>query len=136
MTPTSDKPVLVTGGAGFIGSNVVDALLARGVEVVVYDNFRTGRREFLADAVVAGATVIEGDLLDRDTLTQAMAGCDLVIHLAANADVRYGLEHPRLDLEQNTMATSNVLEAMRAQGVSRIAFSSAGSPRSSTRIIV
>jgi UDP-glucose 4-epimerase len=118
---------LVTGGAGFIGSNVVDALVAQGAEVIVYDNFSTGRHEFLTGAVAAGAVVVEGDLLDQDRLTGAMSGCDTVIHLAANADVRYGLEHPRLDLEQNTIATSNVLEAMRAQGIRRIAFSSTGS---------
>jgi len=123
----SERRVLVTGGAGFIGSNVVDALLAEHANVVVYDNFRTGRREFLVDAIANGATVVEGDLLDQTRLTEAMNGCDTVIHLAANADVRHGLEHPRLDLEQNTIGTSNVLEAMRAQGIRRIAFASTGS---------
>jgi len=123
----SERRFLVTGGAGFIGSHVVDALLAEGADVVVYDNFRTGRKEFLVDAIARGASVVKGDLLDQDRLTEAMHGCDTVIHLAANADVRHGLEHPRLDLEQNTIATSNVLEAMRAQGVRRIAFSSTGS---------
>jgi UDP-glucose 4-epimerase len=121
------RRVLVTGGAGFIGSNVVDALLADDANVVVYDNLRTGRREFLVDAIANGATLVEGDLLDRDRLTDSMGGCDTVIHLAANADVRHGVEHPRLDLEQNTIATSNVLEAMREQGVRRIAFASTGS---------
>jgi UDP-glucose 4-epimerase len=119
--------VLVTGGAGFIGSNVVDALVAIGADVVVYDNLRTGRRQFLDDALTKGARFIEGDLLDQPLLTEAMKGRDTVVHLAANADVRHGLEHPRRDLEQNTIATSNVLEAMRAQGVKRIAFSSTGS---------
>jgi len=119
--------VLVTGGAGFIGSNVVDGLLAKRAEVVIYDNLRTGRREFLTGALAAGAELVVGDLLDRQRLSAAMAGCDTVIHLAANADVRHGLEHPRRDLEQNTVATSNVLEAMREQDVKRIAFSSTGS---------
>ena len=117
------KRALVTGGAGFIGSNLADALLARGVEVVVYDNFSTGRREFVPPA----AELVEADVLDRDALTSAMAGCDTVFHLQANADVRHGLERPRVDLEQNTIATSNVLEAMRAAGATRIAFSSTGS---------
>jgi UDP-glucose 4-epimerase len=117
------RRALVTGGAGFIGSNLADALLARGVEVVVYDNFSTGRREF----VPAQAELVEADVLDRDALTAAMAGCDTVFHLQANADVRHGLERPRVDLEQNTIATSNVLEAMRAVGATRIAFSSTGS---------
>jgi UDP-glucose 4-epimerase len=118
----------ITGGAGFIGSNLADRLLAQGVEVVIVDDFRTGRREFLADALThPGVRVLEGDVLDRSLLEEAMRGCDWVFHLQANADVRRGLERPRHDLEQNTIATSNVLEAMRASGVDRIAFSSTGS---------
>jgi UDP-glucose 4-epimerase len=118
----------ITGGAGFIGSNLADRLAAHGVEVVIVDDFRTGRREFLTDALGrAGVRLVEGDVLDEAVLDEALAGCDWVFHLQANADVRFGLEHPRRDLEQNTIATSNVLEAMRAHGVSRIAFSSTGS---------
>jgi UDP-glucose 4-epimerase len=117
------KRALVTGGAGFIGSNLADRLLADGVEVVVYDNFATGRREFVPPA----AELVEADVLDRETLAQAMSGCDTVFHLQANADVRHGLERPRVDLEQNTIATANVLEAMRAVGAKTIAFSSTGS---------
>jgi UDP-glucose 4-epimerase len=117
------RRALVTGGAGFIGSNLADALLARGVEVVVYDNLSTGRREWVA----GDAELVEADVLDRAALGAAMAGCDTVFHLQANADVRHGLERPRVDLEQNTIATSNVLEAMRASGVTRIAFASTGS---------
>src|SRR5262245_4361471 len=118
----------VTGGAGFIGSNLVDRLLADGHGVTVYDNFSTGQREFLADALRHPAfRLIEADLLDLPVLTGAMAGHDFVFHLAANADVRFGTHHPRKDLEQNTIATFNVLEAMRAGGVRRLAFSSTGS---------
>jgi UDP-glucose 4-epimerase len=118
----------ITGGGGFIGSNLADRLLAEGVEVVVVDDFRTGRREFLAERLARGELeLIEGDVLDREVLDRAIAGCDTVFHLQANADVRHGLERPRQDLEQNTIATSNVLEAMRANGVKRIAFSSTGS---------
>ena len=118
----------VTGGAGFIGSNLVDRLLADGHSVTVFDDFRTGRREFLADAALQqGFALIEGDLLNASALTAALAGHDTVLHLAANADVRFGLEHPRKDLEQNTIATFNVLEAMRTNGIRRIAFSSTGS---------
>jgi UDP-glucose 4-epimerase len=118
----------ITGGAGFIGSNLADRLISRGVEVVIVDDFRTGRREFLADALSqSGVTLLEGDVLDQATLEEAIGGCDWVFHLQANADVRWGLEHPRHDLEQNTISTSNVLEAMRATGVKRIAFSSTGS---------
>lgn len=118
---------LITGGAGFIGSTLADRLLEQGTQVVIYDNFSTGRREFVEGAVQQGATLVEGELLDREALTRATGGCDTVFHLAANADVRRGLENPRRDLEQNTIATSNVLEAMRANGASRIAFSSTGS---------
>lgn len=119
---------LVTGGAGFIGSHVVDRLLALGHTVVAYDNFSTGQRRFLSDASTSDRfTLIEGDTLDAATLAGAMAGVDVVFHLAANADVRFGTDHPRKDLEQNTIATFNVLEAMRQYGVKRIAFASTGS---------
>ncbi|MCR4739106.1 MAG: NAD-dependent epimerase/dehydratase family protein [Lachnospiraceae bacterium] len=119
----------VTGGAGFIGSNMVDRLLSEpGNEVVVYDNFSTGRREFLEEALKNERfTLVEGDTLDEDKLREAMKGCEFVFHFAANADVRMGTEHPRKDLEQNTIATYNVLEAMRANGIKRIGFSSTGS---------
>jgi UDP-glucose 4-epimerase len=122
------KRVCITGGGGFIGSSLADRLAARGVEVVVLDDFRTGRREFLAEAL-AGPRVqlIDGDVLDRTAVEEATRGCDWVFHLQANADVRRGLEHPRRDLEQNTIATSNVLEAMRLNDVKQIAFSSTGS---------
>jgi UDP-glucose 4-epimerase len=118
----------ITGGAGFIGSNLADRLSADGVEVVIVDDFRSGRREFVAEALSRpGVRLIEADVLDSTVLDDAVSGCDWVFHLQANADVRRGLEHPRRDLEQNTIATSNVLEAMRARGVSRIMFSSTGS---------
>ncbi len=118
----------VTGGAGFIGSNLVHRLLADGCAVTAYDNFSTGRREFLTGASGNGAfRLVEGDLLDLPHLSRALAGHDFVFHLAANADVRFGTQHPRKDLEQNTIATFNVLEAMRANGVRRLAFSSTGS---------
>ena len=97
----------ITGGAGFIGSNMVDRLLSEpGSEVVVYDNFSTGRREFLEQAQKSDRfRLVEGDTLDLPALTDAMKGCDLVFHFAANADVRMGCAHPRKDLEQNTIAT-------------------------------
>jgi UDP-glucose 4-epimerase len=118
----------VTGGAGFIGSSLVDRLLADGHDVVAFDNFSTGQREFVAAALTHPRfTLIEGDTLDLPALTRAMVGRDVVFHLAANADVRFGTEHPKRDLEQNTIATFHVLEAMRANGIKRIAFSSTGS---------
>jgi UDP-glucose 4-epimerase len=122
------KRAFVTGAAGFIGSNLVDRLLARGVEVVGYDNFTTGRERFLAEATANPRfRLVRDDTLDLPAMIAAMAGCDTAFHLAANADVRFGTQHPRRDLEQNTIATFNVLEAMRANGVKRIAFSSTGS---------
>src|SRR6266446_1695901 len=115
----------VTGAAGFIGSNLVDRLLADGHRVVGYDNFSTGQTRFVEPASRhVNFRLVKGDTLDLPAVTAAMAGCDLVFHLAANADVRFGLEHPRKDIEQNTLATFHVLEAMRANGVKRIAFSS------------
>jgi UDP-glucose 4-epimerase len=118
----------VTGCAGFIGSTLTDRLLADGHSVVGYDNFSTGCQAFLADALTSPRmTLVAGDVLDLPGLINAMEGADVVFHLAANADVRHGTEHPRLDLEQNTIATHNVLEAMRQTGVKRIAFSSTGS---------
>ncbi len=119
----------VTGAAGFIGSSLVDRLLAEeGRAVVGWDNFSTGQEPFLADARRhPGFRLVRGDNLDLPALTAAMAGCDFVFHFAANADVRFGLEHPSRDLQQNTVATFNVLEAMRANGIQGIAFSSTGS---------
>jgi UDP-glucose 4-epimerase len=120
--------VLITGGAGFIGSNLADRLLADGVQVVAYDNFSTGRHEFLEGVLTHPyGEVVKGDVLDGTTLRAALDGCDTVFHLQANADVRHGLEHPRRDLEQNAMATSELLEAMRAAGVTRMGFASSGS---------
>lgn len=130
------KNVFVTGAAGFIGSNLVDRLLADGVSVVGWDNMSTGQERFLEGASRSRAfRLIRGDNLDLPALTAAMAGCDFVFHLAANADVRFGTERTRRDLEQNTIATHNVLEAMRANAVSRIAFSSTGSTYGESRVI-
>lgn len=118
----------MTGGAGFIGSNLADRLHSLGSQVVVIDDLRTGRREFLSGLEGRpGFTLVEADVLDDAALDRAMTGCDWVFHLQANADVRRGLDRPTRDLEQNTVATSRVLEAMRRAGASRIVFASTGS---------
>lgn len=120
--------VFVTGAAGFIGSNLVDRLLKDGYKVVGWDNLSTGRIRFLEEALKnPNFTLIQGDNMDIDSLSNAMIECDTVFHLAANADVRFGLNHPSKDLNQNTIATFNVLQAMKNCGVKRIVFSSTGS---------
>jgi UDP-glucose 4-epimerase len=120
--------VLVTGAAGFIGSSLTDRLLSLGHTVVGIDNFSTGQPEFLEGAKANPNFFLrEQDLLDLNALVEAAAGVDLVVHFAANADVRFGPDHPGRDLEQNILVTWNVLEAMRRNGVKRIAFSSTGS---------
>ena len=130
------QQVFITGAAGFIGSTLVDRLLADGKKVVGWDNFSTGQRKFLAGALKSkNFKLIEGDNLDLPALTEAMGGCDTIFHLAANADVRFGLEHPSKDLQQNTVATFNVLEAMRAAGIKRLAFSSTGSVYGESAVI-
>src|SRR3954469_22992758 len=107
------QKVFITGAAGFIGSTLADRLLAAGKMVVGWDNFSTGQRKFLEGALKnQNFELMEGDNLDLAALTRAMSGCDTVFHLAANADVRFGLNHPSKDLQQNIMATFNVLEAM------------------------
>jgi UDP-glucose 4-epimerase len=119
---------LITGCAGFIGSSLTDRLLAAGHEVVGYDNFSTGREQFLASARAAASfQLVRGDVLDTAALARAMRGAECVFHLAANADVRSGTAHPYKDLEQNTLGTHSVLQAMRQAGVRKIVFSSTGS---------
>jgi UDP-glucose 4-epimerase len=118
----------ITGAAGFIGSSMADQLLADGHTVVGYDNMATGQERFLELATPKpGFTLVRGDILDTATLTDAMKGCDFVFHFAANADVRFGTHHPSRDLEQNTIGTFRVLDAMRLNGITKIAFSSTGS---------
>jgi UDP-glucose 4-epimerase len=116
----------IVGGAGFIGSHLVDELVPHG-PVTVYDNLSVGKREFIADHLASGAAaLVVGDALDLPKLTESVKGHDVVFHLAANPEARWGLERTRLDLEQGTIATYNVLEAMRISGVKDIVFSSSG----------
>ncbi len=126
----------ITGVAGFIGSSLADRLLRNGQEVVGWDDFSTGQEPFLTGARQQGGfRLVQGDNLDLPALTAAMAGCEFVFHFAANADVRFGLQHPGKDLQQNTIATFNVLEAMRANGIKGIGFSSTGSVYGESAVI-
>ena len=129
--------VVVTGGAGFIGSNLSRALAGRGDDVVVVDNFSSGQRDFLRDvSELANVDIIEFDLVaDPDRLAAIIEGADVVVHLAANADVRFGLDAPHRDLEQNVIATHNVLEAVRRSGVPELVFSSTGSVYGDTDVV-
>ncbi|HET6980622.1 MAG TPA: NAD-dependent epimerase/dehydratase family protein [Myxococcaceae bacterium] len=117
------RRVLVTGGAGFVGSHVADRLLAEGAEVTILDDFSTGWRQF----VPARARLIEGDLLDAAAVARTVEGRDFVFHLAANADIKDNLLEPRKCIDQNVVATQNLLETMRAAGVREVAFASTGS---------
>ncbi|MHB8120234.1 MAG: NAD-dependent epimerase/dehydratase family protein [Methanothrix sp.] len=124
MLKLKDKSILVTGGAGFIGSHLVEALLQEN-EVTVLDNFSSGKREYLAlHHNNPNFHLIEADLLLPGALEKALTGVDMVFHLAANPDVKLGAENTRVHLEQNVLATYNLLEAMRKFGVKNIAFTS------------
>jgi len=124
----------VTGAAGFVGSNLVDRLLTDGYEVVGYDNFSTGKSKYLYDAYkFSNFCMINGDILDFENLTWAMKDCGFIFHLAANADVRYGLKTPEKDLNQNTMGTFTILEAMRKNKIKNIMFASTGSVYGETK---
>ena len=128
--------VFVTGAAGFIGSNLIDRLLKDGYKVVGWDNLSTGRIKFIEEALKnPNFTLIQGDNLNVSALSEAMIGCDVVFHLAANADVRFGLNHPSKDLNQNTIATFNVLTAMKERGIKKIIFSSTGSVYGESTVI-
>ncbi|UCE92281.1 MAG: NAD-dependent epimerase/dehydratase family protein [Methanobacteriota archaeon] len=115
----------VTGGAGFIGSVLVDRLAAEGSDVTVYDNLSTGKEAFISQHIgSSGFRLVKADVLDFQRLLKEMEGNDVVWHIAANPDIRKGTESTRVDLEQNTLATYNVLEAARKTGVKDVVFSS------------
>ncbi len=119
------KKVFVTGGAGFIGSHLVDRLINEGYGITVYDDLSSGKKEFIKQHLNKDQfKFIKADLLDLSRLKKSISGHDLVFHLAANPDIRYGIEHTDTDLKQNTIVTYNVLETMRAGGVKEICFAS------------
>ena len=121
----------VTGGAGFVGSHLVDELLAQGHEVTAYDRLSTGSTQFLESPLGLNGEarnprlhLVKGDILDEGLLQTSMAGHDVVFHFAANADVRGGVQRRRIDFEQNTVGTQNVLEAMHTNRVRDLIFAS------------
>jgi len=125
MAQIRNRRVLVSGGAGFVGSHIVDRLVSYGNEVIVYDNLSTGNKNFRG--FNRQHIFIKGDLLDKKRLISALHGVDYVFHMAANADIKDNLFEPEKCLKQNTVATSNMLEAMRAADVKGISFASTGS---------
>ena len=122
------KKILVTGCAGFIGSNLVDRLLSQKYQIIGIDNLRTGQKEFLKNALKnKHFKFFKCDLLNLNKIKKIFKGSELVFHLAANADVRYGSKNPFRDLEQNIIVTYNVLEAMKKNNINKIVFCSTGS---------
>jgi UDP-glucose 4-epimerase len=133
---TNKHKFIITGCAGFVGSNFTDLLLSYGHIVIGIDNFSTGKKKYLDNALKnKNFQFHEVDLLDKKTLNKVIREADFVVHFAANADVRFGLDHPHKDLEQNTIATFNLLEAMRLNGLSNIIFSSTGSIYGDAKVI-
>ena len=119
------KKIIVTGGAGFIGSHLVDKLVAKGAKVCVIDDLSLGKKEYIArHEGKNGFEFHKKDLKDFDSVKPIFAGANAVFHLAANSDIANSFSHPRTDLDAGTVATFNVLESMRQNGVSKIIFSS------------
>ncbi len=117
--------IIVTGGAGFIGSHLVDRLLQKGFDVTVIDNLSSGRMEFLEAHLTNNDFKFKKlDLLDLEALKKGVNGVDIVYHLAANPEVRIGAQNTKIHLEQNVIATYNLLEAMRINDIKNIAFTS------------
>ena len=125
MNLTDIHRAFVTGGAGFIGSHIVDRLAQTATNITIYDNFSTGQEQFISHhAENPKIRVVRADVLDSERLKNEMVGCDCVFHFQANADVRGGTMRTRIDLDQNTIATWNVLEAMRINEIKHIVFAS------------
>ena len=122
--PTKNK-ILVTGGAGFIGSHLVDCLTEKGNRITVFDNLSSGKIGFIENHLEnPDFTLIKGDLLDHKAIERACKDIDLVFHVAANPDVRLGASDTKIHFDQNILATYNLLEAMRKNSVKKVAFTS------------
>lgn len=114
------KKIFITGGAGFIGSNIVDSLLDKDYEVVVYDNFSSGTMENLNHINNTKLKIIEGDILDYQKLEESMIGCDYVSHHAAQLEIFLAFDEPERDLEVNTIGTLNVLKAAKTNNIKKV----------------
>ncbi len=125
---------LVTGGAGFIGSHLIDALLSKGYEVSCIDNFSSGKREFI-EHNLERIELYEGDLLRQQDISKAIDGCDVVFHLAANPDVRIGAINTRTHVDNGILATYNLLEEMRKKSINKIIFTSSSTVYGEASII-
>ena len=125
---------LVTGGAGFIGSHLIDALLSKGYEVSCIDNFSSGKREFI-EHNLERIELYEGDLLRQQDISKAIDGCDVVFHLAANPDVRIGAINTRTHVDNGILATYNLLEEMRRKDINKIVFTSSSTVYGEASII-
>lgn len=118
-----DKKVFVTGGAGFIGSHLVDKLVAMGAEVIVVDNLQAGKRENLKQ-VLKKIRFVKGDVRDKNLIKKYIKGVDMIFHIAANASVPYSVKNPRYDFETNAMGTFNILECSINAHVGKIVYAS------------
>ncbi|MEZ5335097.1 MAG: NAD-dependent epimerase/dehydratase family protein [Methanolobus sp.] len=128
--------ILITGGAGFIGSHVTDRLVEMGNKVTVFDNLSSGRMEFLEENIDNPDFIfVEGDLLDTETIENACKGIDMVFHIAANPDVRLGVSDTKVHFDQNITATYNLLEAMRKNNVRNLAFTSTSTVYGEAKVI-
>jgi UDP-glucose 4-epimerase len=125
MAQKDVQKILVTGGAGFIGSHLVDRLVTDGYEVTVFDNLSSGNKKYIESHLdKPDFTFLEGDLLDEPVLNKTCSGMDMVYHVAANPDVRLGAQNTKVHFDQNIQATYNLLEAMRKNEVHNLAFTS------------
>jgi UDP-glucose 4-epimerase len=123
MKALKEKEVIVTGGAGFIGSNLCRKLLNNGAKVTAYDNLYSGKIEFIEDLIDKGLNFLQADIRDQEALEEATKNCEFIFHLAAQTSVPFSMDNPKEDCEINVVGTVNALEAARKAGA-RVIFAS------------
>ncbi len=123
MKALNEQKVVVTGGAGFIGSNLCRTLLEQGAKVTAFDNLYSGKIDFIKDLMDKGLNFVQGDIRDPASLEKATKNCEVIFHLAAQTSVPFSMENPKEDCEINVVGTLNVLEAARKAGA-RMVFAS------------